>query len=156
MHLNPQQFRPPGDDDARDGLYSQLRENFRKRDLEWLNDPQVRVEAPQRVDPGRIDWDEYPEWRAARQLKAVRKIAKKIDKGKDKPSVMAQAPGSDGLDIIDGHHHALAYVDAKKDPLAYVVHVPSRTGPWTTLHDRQKGDEKKDDFGKTSRADAEE
>ena len=113
------------------------------------------MEAPRKVSPDDIDFSEYPDWRAARQLKAVRKIAKKVDKGKrGDPAVMADRPGNDKLDTLDGHHHVLAEIDHKDKPRAFVVHVPSQHGPWDTMHDHQHSDTRKDDFGKTSRADA--
>lgn len=145
------QFAPPGDDDAKRSLRKQLKPDFPKSALAWLDDPRVTVEAPSKVPSDDVDWSDYGEWRASRQLKTVVKIAKKkIVKGKGKPSVMADRPGSDKLDIIDGHHHAMARVDAKKPPLAFVVHVPAATGEWDRMHDRQLNDTKKDDFGKTS------
>lgn len=152
-HLG-QQWSPPGDDEAKKALLKQLKKDFPKEATSWLKDPQVTVEAPTRVSPERIDWDEYPEWRASRQLKPIVKIAKKLRKGKTpKPAVMADRPGTDELDVLDGHHHVLGAVDAKKDPLAWIVHVPSDRGPWDTMHDQQKHDSRKDDFGKTSRYD---
>jgi hypothetical protein len=153
VHLNEEQFRPPGDDDAKAGLLSQLKGSFPKEARQWLKDDRVRVDAPARVDPNDIDWEQYPEWRASRQLKDVRKKAKKIDGGKEKPIVLAQRPGSDTKDILDGHHKAMGYVDAKKQPLAYVVHVPHQTGPWNDMHDQQNNDKKQDDFGKTKKKD---
>lgn len=146
------QFTPLSHDDgAKRKLRKQLRPDFPKSALAWLDDPRVTVEAPAKVDADDVDWSDYADWRASKQLKAVVKIAdKKITKGKGKPSVMADRPGSDKLDIIDGHHHALARVDAKKPPLTYVVHVPSSTGPWDAMHDRQKHDKHSDDFPPTS------
>lgn len=145
---------PPGDEAAKKALRKQLKPDFKKKDLAWLDDPEVRVEAPSRVPADSIDWNDYPGWRASRQLKAVVEVAKKrIDKGKGKPSVVADKPGEDKLDIIDGHHHALARVDHKEDPLAYIVHVPQADGPWDQLHDRQVKDKHPDDFGKTVRGD---
>jgi hypothetical protein len=149
-HLSPRQFPPPGDADAKRALLKQLKPDFPKPALAWLRDPAVSVEAPQRIDPTRVDWDDYADWRASKQLKAVRKIAKKIDHGKDHTiAVMVQGPGTDELTIIDGHHHALGYLDAKKKPRTYIVHVPETDGPWLGMHDRQLNDTKRDDFGKT-------
>lgn len=152
-NLNSMQFHPPGDDEAKQKLYDELRTSFKKKDLEWLKDDQIRVDAPKKISPEAIDWDDYPDWRACRQLKEVRDIAKKLEKGKKpKPIVLADS-GDDTMFIVDGHHHALAQVDHKDKPKAYVMHVPSKEGPWTTLHDKQKGDTRKDDFGKTDNYD---
>jgi hypothetical protein len=148
-HLNPAQFRQPGDDEAKAALIAQLRENFKKKDLKWLKDDSIRVDAPKRIDPNSVEMDDYPDWRASKQLKAVHKCAKKIDKGQNKPVPVAEKP--DGTrEVIDGHHHFLGYIDAKKKPKAFIVHVPAQNGPWSTLHDQQTNDDKKDDFGKTS------
>src|ERR1700729_2483793 len=152
-HLNEEQFRPPGDDEAKAGLLSQLKGSFPKEARQWIKDPSIRVDKPARVDPADVDWEQYPEWRASRQLKDVQKKAKKIDKGKEKPVVMVKRPGSDALDTIDGHHKLMGYVDAKKNPLAYVVHVPSQDGPWSDFHDQQNDEKKQDDFSKTKKKD---
>lgn len=149
-HLGRQFTAPPGDDAAKEALRKQLKPDFPKQARAWLDDPGVTVEAPAKVPADQFDWSEYSDWRASKQLKAVVKIAeKKIRRGKGKPAVACQRPGNDKLDIIDGHHHTLARVDAKKDPLVYIVHVPSSTGPWDDMHDFQKHDRHKDDFGPT-------
>jgi hypothetical protein len=145
---------PPGDDAAKRKLRKQLKPDFPKAALAWLDDPKVTVEAPSKVSPEDVNWSDYPDWRASRQLKTVVKIAKKkISKGKGRASVMAARPGNDKLDVIEGHHHALARLEAQKKPLTYVVHVPSATGAWDTMHDHQKHDKIKDDFGKTDSSD---
>jgi hypothetical protein len=153
-HLSSQFSAPSGDPDAKKALLKQLKPDFPKDALAWLRDDQVTVDAPAKIDPDAIDWEAYPDWRASRQLKHVVKVAKKkIDKGKGRPSVMASRPGSDKLDVIDGHHHALARIDHKQKPFSYVVHVPSAKGAWDDLHDHQTNDRVKDDFGKTSKRD---
>jgi hypothetical protein len=144
--LSPRQFAPQGDQTAREALIDQLSSSFSPQHLQWLSDPQVTVQAPQRVPAEAIDWEDYPNWRASHELKKVQKIAKKLDKKKGKPSVVAHRPGDRELFIIDGHHHALARVEREEDPFAYVVHVPERNGPWNTMHDHQKGDKDKPDF----------
>lgn len=99
----------------------------------------MRVDAPQRVDPEGLDWSDYPDWRAAQQVREVIKVAKKINNGKTpKPSVFTQAPGDDELFIVDGHHYAPAEVDLKQQPLGYVVRVPTKDGPWSTMHSEQQ------------------
>ena len=143
------QFIPAtGDDDAKRMLRKQLKPDFPKTARAWLDDPRVTVDAPAKVPADDIDWSDYSGRRASRQLKSVVKLTKKkkITKGKGKPSLLVDRPGSDKLNVIDGYHHTLARVDAKKDPLGYVVHVPTDTGPWDDMHDQQKHDSKKDDF----------
>ena len=141
--LNPHQFAPPGDEKARKRLLKQLKPDFPSDALDWLRDPAVRVEAPQRIPATDLDFDDYPNWRASHELKKVNKIARKK---KNKDIVVADRPGEEDLYIIDGHHHALAKIDREKDPKGYIVHVPAREGPWTKLHDRQKGDQDTPDF----------
>lgn len=150
-YLGPQ-WSAPGDDKAKRKLVKQLRKNFDEEAYDWLLDPRVKVRKPERVDPDTVDYNDYPDWRAARQLKEVRDIAKKIDKGKEKPALLVQPPHGK-KQVIDGHHHWMGYIDCKEDPLAWVVDVPSNTGPWQTMHDHQHGDDKKDDFGKTNKSD---
>jgi hypothetical protein len=152
-HLGSQ-FAEPGDDDAKKALLKQLKGGFPKGARAWIKHPDVTVDAPAKIDPDHIDFSVYPDWRASRQLKAVRKVAKKLDKGKSPdPAVMASRPGNDKLDTIDGHHHVLARIDHKEKPRAYVIHVPSAHGPWDGMHNDQSNDPHKDDFGKTDKAD---
>jgi hypothetical protein len=153
-HLGNQFNEPTGDPDAKKALLKQLKGDFPKEARDWIKDDRVTVEAAARVNPHRIDFSEYPDWRASRQLKAVRKIAKKLEKDPGNPAVMADRPGDDKLDTIDGHHHVLAEIDRKKRPKAYIIHVPREHGPWDTMHDKQTNDPRKDDFGKTDKADA--
>lgn len=153
--LNARQFQPPqGDEGAKKALLKQLKKDFPKEALTWLKDERVTVEGPSRIPAGDIDWDDYPEWRASKQLETVVQVAKKkIDKGKGKPAVMARRPHDQDLLILDGHHHTMARVDHKENPLAFVVNVPHDHGPWDDLHDKQIHDTKKDDFGKTPEGD---
>ena len=146
--LSPRQFRPTGDEAARQALLGQLSGDFSAEAISWLNDPSVSVSAPQRVPAEEIDWEDYPNWRASHELKKVQKIAKKLGKRKKagKPSVLVSSPEDKDLFVADGHHHALARVDRDEDPLAYIVHVPTRNGPWRTMHDQQQGDSDKPDF----------
>jgi hypothetical protein len=146
--LGPQ-WDEPGDDKAKRKLAKQLGKSFPEDAYDWLLDPRVKVSRPDRVDPESVEYDDYPEWRASRQLKEVRKTAKKIVKGKEKPAVVAELPNGQ-REVLDGHHHWLAAIDAKTDPLAYVVRVPRYSGPWDAMQDKQQGDPRKDDFGKTS------
>ena len=153
-HLGRQFAEPSGDPAAKKELRKQLKKNFPKDARAWLDRDDVTVEAPARVSADRVDWTEYPDWRASRQLKEVVRLAKgKVAKGKGRPSVMTDSPSDDKLHPIDGHHHALARLDHKEKPLTYVVHVPHADGPWRTMNDRQVHDVVKDDFGKTSKKD---
>jgi hypothetical protein len=142
-HLGSQWAESTGDPDAKKALMKQLKPDFPKAARAWLKDDRVTVDAPAKINPGDIDFSGYPDWRASKQLKSVVKMAKK---GKDKPSVLAARPGGDKLDLIDGRHHALARMEQKKKPHGYVVHVPSSTGPWDAMEDRQAKDNQKDDF----------
>jgi hypothetical protein len=149
-HLG-RQFAEPGDDDAKKALLKQLKGHFPKEARAWIKDDRVTVDAPAKINPDDIDFSDYQDWRAAHQLKAVVKIAKGKGKKPD-PAVLAHRP-SGRLDPLDGHHHALADIDQKKKPTAFVVHVPSEHGPWDSMHLKQKNDQYKDDFGKTSKYD---
>jgi hypothetical protein len=152
--LSSRQFSPPvGDENSRAKLLKQLRKDFPEDAVSWIDDPDIHVTGPEKIPADSVDWSDYPEWRASRQLKAVVKVAKKIDKGKKKAAVFADRPSQDGLLIIDGHHHTMGRHDAKKQPFGYVIHVNSRSGPWDTMHDRQRDDTKKDDFGRTPEED---
>lgn len=131
-----------GDHDAteKQQLLKQLGKNFPPEATAWLDHPSVHVQRTY-VRPSDIDWDNRESWAATHEPGKVAKIRKKIEKGKDKPVVAIDRPGSDNVFIADGHHHTEAYTQLDRSHFpAFVVRVPTRTGPWDTMHSKQRED----------------
>lgn len=141
--FNPHQFGRvlAGDDhDAKDKrkLLKQLGKNFPDDATSWVNDPAVHVQRTY-IRPVDVDWDHRSEWAATHQPGKVAKVRKKIEKGKDRPVVAIDRPGSDNVMIADGHHDAEAYTQLDRSHMpAYVVRVPTRMGPWDEMHTDQR------------------
>lgn len=143
------QFDPPhGDPDDKAALIDQLRLSFRKRDLRWLEDPDIQVRRTT-VAPSDIDWDHRESWAATHEPKLVKEKRNDIKHGDMKPVVVVDRPHHDDLMVMDGHHHTEAYtqlIGQRKGPKAlrsgrfpaYEVSVPRTSGPWDELHSKQE------------------
>jgi hypothetical protein len=132
------QFDARGSDDDKSALIGQLSKSYHERDLQWLNDPSIRVEKTQ-VRPSELDWRHRDEWAATHDPKAVKQKRKQIKQGKDKAIAVVDRPHESDLMIMDGHHHAEAYTQLdRQDIPAYKISVPRTIGPWDTLHDKQE------------------
>jgi hypothetical protein len=149
--LSRQFSAPQGSAEDKAALVSQLSKSFHPRDLEWLQDPHVKVEK-RPVAPNQIDWDHREEWQATREPGKVKDKRKDIKHGDMKPVAFVDRPHSDNLMVMDGHHHAEAYTQLMGKPRndqpksvrnmtgmpGYVIHVNKTNGPWDTLHNRQE------------------
>ena len=114
----------------------QLEEDYPPEAMQWIGS--VSWEGPERVPLAALDFAHAQEWRAQGEPDRATRMAAKIESGWEKPIVAVRAPGSSRLTIVDGHHRALAYRDAGKDPMVYVAEVPSTEGAWTEMHDSQR------------------
>jgi len=121
--------------DLSDNVLSQLSKDYPPEATAWVK--QATWSGPRTISMSSVDLSQEQQWRAASEPKKVEKIAKKIQKGKLKPIIAVQSPDSDKYTVVDGHHHALAYLDLGRDPVAYVGQVPSKHGPWTDMHSKQ-------------------
>ena len=100
--------------------------------------PGHRVGRPIHVLPGQVDTSDKGDWNATADTAKVAAIKRRYKRtGKMKPVVMVRAPDHDRDVIVDGHHHFLAAEEMGVPVRAYVAHVPSRKGPWSTLATRQ-------------------
>jgi 8-oxo-dGTP pyrophosphatase MutT (NUDIX family) len=71
-----------------------------------------------------VDDDDLSSWAAAHQPGAVGRDAREITEGGGgNPGVLIRQPGASRLDIVDGHHHALARHRLGRPVLAYVGDV---------------------------------
>lgn len=94
--------------------------------------------GPERVSLDRVDFSKKDSWRASKEPDRVKKFRKRILGGWEKPIILVDRPGKPRLMVADGHHRALAYLDADRPVLAYVAHVDRPEGPWDEFHDDQR------------------
>jgi phage portal protein BeeE len=122
---------------ARQRAYNQLARNFAAKDLTWVDD--ATWTGPVNVGTDQIDFADKDQWNAQDDRAKVARIRKRIRKtGAMKPAILIRGPGHEKDVIADGHHHVLAAVELGFPVRAYVAHVNSATGPWTTLSTRQR------------------
>lgn len=63
-----------------------------------------------------------------------------MNDGFSKPIVLVNNPSNDNkMEIVDGHHRALAALQNGTPIAAYIGHVGSDRGPWDKLHSKQVG-----------------
>lgn len=83
-----------------------------------------------------IDWT--PDAMEGVDSRLIHKYMKRLQDGDElKPVILVKTPGADMLQLIDGHHHYLAYAELKRPVLAFIGTVTDDHGPWETMHDQQ-------------------
>jgi HK97 family phage portal protein len=125
-------------------VYAQLAQRFPASALHWVGD--VHWSGPAEIPVGSIDIHDRDEWDATKNAELVHenaeKVKKRVSKGKPQlknPVILFEGP--DGRKIIaDGHHRFEGVQEAGQTTvLAYTAHVPSNTGPWSSLPEKQFG-----------------
>jgi hypothetical protein len=123
-------------DSARGRVMRQMANDFPKGSMEWMHE--VPWKGPVEVPIGSLNFRDEREWAANHDPGAVDRYEQDIANGIHKPIVAVKYPGNDTYDIVDGHHHAMAYRRAGVTPLAYVAKVPGEKGPWNEMHSFQR------------------
>lgn len=119
---------------ARQRAYNQLVREFPSPALKWVNDPGVTWYGPVNILPAQIDTDARAQWNATKEPGKVAAIKRRYKRtGKMKPIVVIRAPGADRDVICNGHHHFVAAEELGIAVKAFVAHVPSRKGRWTSM-----------------------
>jgi hypothetical protein len=123
-------------------VYNQLKRDFPAEAIEWVLT--AEWQGPKNVGGDHIDTHDRDHWAASKDGKLplfVTKLHRKLATGGHlKPCVLVRATGAKVDDIADGHHRALASIDEGQPVWAYVGKVPTRKGPWASLHDHQEPD----------------
>jgi len=105
-----------------DVVYRHLEGNFPDSAIGWVRRASswVLAEVPWDL----INDDDIGSWAASHQPAAVREDADEIaDEPGSHPGVLIRRPGASRLDLVDGHHHALARRKLRRPVLGYVGDV---------------------------------
>lgn len=127
-HIDPQE------------VYDHLAEDYEDKDIQWVL--HIAWEGPLEVPLSSIDFSNKDNWQAAQpsDQEHVDMFAEKMQEGTPKPIVLVNAPAADSkMMIVDGHHRALAALQAGQPVPAYVGSVGRLEGPWKKLHAKQVG-----------------
>jgi len=95
--------------------------------------------GPKVVPFDEIDMSGRAKWTATAEPDRVAHFVRTVQGGGElKPSVFVQTP--DGVHhVADGHHRVLADEQLGRDPIGFVLDVPTKEGPWMDMHNAQKG-----------------
>jgi hypothetical protein len=113
----------------------QMSANFPKSSMKWMKD--AVWQGPIEVPIDMLDFSNEKTWAAAHEPDKVDEFSKQVKAGYLKPIVAVQTPDNNRLEIIDGHHHAMAYRKADTHALAFVGTVKEDEGPWDEMHTHQ-------------------
>jgi 8-oxo-dGTP pyrophosphatase MutT (NUDIX family) len=119
----PSDYSDPNETDT-EHILSLLRPNFPEKALAWVK--RSRWIGPVNIPWDRIDTSDIDEWDATHQLDAVNRFAREIKAGIGhlSPSTGVQRAGDDTIELVDGHHRALARRKLGMPILCYVAFVP--------------------------------
>jgi phage-related protein (TIGR01555 family) len=119
-----------------DAIYSQLLDDYSPEACMWVKS--ATWKGPVRVPVDRMNFSEQHKWAANNDPVKIQAHAQRIKAGTEKPIILCKVPNSKKLEIIDGHHRALAYQKLGQNARAYVAKVDAASGPWCTMHGKQK------------------
>lgn len=120
---------------AKSMLIKQLAHDFPVKAMGWLD--HAVVEGPIAVPVKDVNTKDRDEWAATHEPAKVDKFKDKMAAGKMKPILMVQPPKGKKI-IVDGHHRYTAGEQlGHTHVLAYVAHVPKKSGPWDEMHSSQ-------------------
>lgn len=121
---------------AKSELIHQLSEDFPVDSMSWLD--HAVVEGPVAVPIADVNTKDRDEWAASHEPEKVKLFRKKMAAGQMKPILMTQPVKGGKKNIIDGHHRYVAAEElGHTHVLAYVAHVPKKSGPWDEMHSSQ-------------------
>jgi hypothetical protein len=120
-------------------VYDMLKDDYKAKDIAWVLTASWM--GPVEVPLNTIDFSNKDNWQASEDVDHVQHFVEAIGKeGFAKPIILVSNPSNDNkLIIVDGHHRGLAYLQLGMPPVAYVGSVGSDFGPWSAMHDSQKG-----------------
>jgi ADP-ribosyltransferase exoenzyme/ParB/Sulfiredoxin domain len=117
-------------------VYSQLLENYPPDSIQWVKS--IPWTGPVNVPQDQIDYDAVKTWAASHEQDRDQEFAARIKAGEDVHPVVAVKEPDGEIQVVDGHHRALAYKELGLPVKAYVGTVNSETGPWDELHVHQE------------------
>jgi hypothetical protein len=117
-------------------VYNQLADDYKAKDIKfvlqipWLDQSMVPLSS--------IDFSNKDNWQATQEEDKVQEFADKITDGFEKPIILVNNKSNNNkMQIVDGHHRALAYLKLGQAAHAYVGLIGSDRGPWDKLHSKQ-------------------
>jgi hypothetical protein len=120
---------------AKSMLIKQLAHDFPVKAMKWLD--HAVVEGPVPVPIKDVSTKDRDEWAATHEPAKVERFKAKMAAGQMKPILMVQPPKGKKI-IVDGHHRFTAGEKlGHTHVLAYVAHVPKKTGAWDEMHSSQ-------------------
>lgn len=119
-----------------DIVYDQMLKNFPPESIEWIKEQ--RWTGPVDLSPALINLSDESKWAAAHESDKVHKFMERIQAGDlPKPSVAVLEPSDHKVNLVDGHHRALAYLNLGLPPRMYIGRTHSSNGPWAETHSSQ-------------------
>lgn len=121
---------------AKSELVKQLSHDFPVKAMSWLD--HAVVEGPIAVPINTVNTGDREEWAATHEPEKVEHFKSKMATGSMKPILLVQAAGKNKKNIVDGHHRFTAAEQlGHTHVLAFVAHVPKKSGPWDEMHSFQ-------------------
>lgn len=107
--------------DPKQDVLDQLEGDFTPKSTEWVKS--AKWSGPKSIPLDQIDYSKSSTWRAAHEPDKVKRFVKHIARGRMKPIILFQRPGSPLYEVSDGHHRAMAYRKSGTPAMAYVAIV---------------------------------
>jgi NADH:ubiquinone oxidoreductase subunit len=115
-------------------VFQQAADSFPPQAVGWMH--HADWSGPAMVPLQHIDWT--PEEMQNPDPDRVDKFCKELQDGKKlKPVILVKTPGSNKLQLVDGHHRFLAAAELQEPVRAFIGVVDEDEGPWETMHDMQ-------------------
>lgn len=119
-----------------DVVYDQMTKNFPPEAIEWIKD--AHWTGPVSVPSTLINLSSESKWAAAHESDKVHAFMERIREGDlPHPSVAVLEPGDPTVDLVDGHHRALAYMNLGLPVRMYIGRTHTSNGPWAETHSFQ-------------------
>lgn len=123
-----------GKKDAATRAFQQETKNYPADAIAWMHHADWK--GPVNVDVADIEPD--MNWSSGPDPKLINKLRKNIKNGKKmKPAILVKVPGSDKLQLADGHHHYLASAEEGAPLRAFIGTVSEDHGPWEDMYKYQ-------------------
>jgi hypothetical protein len=117
-------------------VFQQLLKNYPPESVEWVK--KARWTGPVDIARELINISDEGSWAADHEQQKVDSFMARIQAGDlPKPAVAVLEPGESKVQIIDGHHRTLAYLNLGLPVRMYVGRVTYHNGPWSEAHSSQ-------------------
>jgi hypothetical protein len=121
--------------DAAARVFEQVAQDYPASAMGWMH--HATWTGPVRVPLDHIQ--PQMEWMDGADPDHVAGFVKRRQAGKKlRPLLLVKAPGSDLLQLVDGHHRFLAEAELGEAPRAWIGTVSEDHGPWESMHEHQR------------------